>query len=356
MTQTSDFNVWNAPADASIVMNRYSDTKSEKAILFDTARCTACKGCQVACKCWNNLPSEGGWYKDSLEWSGSYQNPADINGTTRLIVTYNETYAPETQKRVQWAFGRRACQHCTDAGCVSVCPAGAVYHDPTSGMVTHDQSKCIGCKACSSACAFDVPRYDTTIDGRTVINKCSGCVDRIANGMAPACVTTCQPEALQFGNREDMIAAANESVERLKARGFENACVYGVDEMDGLHVIQVLKYGVDAHGQVKNPTVPVTVPMTQFMKPLTGVITPVVVVGLAAMAVLATGYKRDILVYNEETQDTLNWETGEVVKHGDGQDERSVKEALTENLPFVKHDEEAATEGEEGTEEGDTNE
>ena len=56
------------------------------------------------------------------------------------------------------------------------------------------------------------------------------------------------------------------------------------------------------------------------------------VVGLAAMFGLAHGYKRDTLVYNEETKDTISMETGEVVKQGDPQDTRTFKEALTENL------------------------
>ncbi len=30
---------------------------AEQAIYYDSSSCTGCKGCQVACKCWNNLPS-----------------------------------------------------------------------------------------------------------------------------------------------------------------------------------------------------------------------------------------------------------------------------------------------------------
>ena len=32
----------------------------EVAILFDSSHCTGCKGCQVACKQWNMLPSPMG--------------------------------------------------------------------------------------------------------------------------------------------------------------------------------------------------------------------------------------------------------------------------------------------------------
>ena len=83
-------------------------------------------------------------------------------------------------------------------------------------------------------------------------------------------MTTCQPEALKFGDREEMLAIARERVDYLHGKGYADACVYGEDEMGGLHVVQVLKYGVEAHGQVDNPQVSPTVGLTQIMKPVTG--------------------------------------------------------------------------------------
>ncbi len=302
---------------------------TEQAILFDTSRCTGCHACQIACKCWNNLPSPTGLNENTF--SGTHQNPPDVNGTTRLIMTYHEYEGGK--KGVQWAFGRRACQHCSDAPCAEICPAGAIYVDEESGMVTTDDSKCVACQYCSTACPYDVPHYDGM---QGTINKCTGCVDRIENGMAPACVTTCQPEALSFGPRDEMLAQAKVQLARLKERGYEDACIYGETEMGGLHVIQVLKYGVDAHGQVANPSTSPVTTLTNIMKPVTGVISGVAVVAFAAMFGLASGYKRDKVVYNEETKDTVSLITGNVVKHGDGQSEKSVKEHVTENLPGKK--------------------
>lgn len=304
---------------------------SEKAILFDTSRCSGCHGCQIACKCWNGLPSPTGL--NANEFSGTHQNPPDLNGDTRLIMTYSESEGTIGTKTVQWAFGRRACQHCTDAPCATICPAGAIHKDEATGFVTVDDSKCIGCQYCSTACPYDVPRY---YGPQGKVNKCTGCVDRIEQGMAPACVSTCQPGALEFGNRSDMLAEAEKRLAMLKERGYENAAIYGAEEMGGLHVIQVLKYGVEAHGQVADPQMNPTVGMTQIMKPITGVVTGVTVLGLAAMFALGVGYKRDKLVYNPETEDTISLDTHKVVKHGDGQDEESVKEHIFENLPFGK--------------------
>lgn len=310
---------------------------TEMAILFDSSRCTGCRGCQVACKCWNDLPSEPTAENpyDSVNWDGKFTHPADLNSCTRLIMTFEDFEDEKSQKRVGWAFGRRACQHCTNAGCVNMCPAGALYKDEETGMVTYDQDKCIGCQNCSAACPYDVPRYEDR-GGKTVINKCSGCVDRIAQGMMPACVTTCQPGALQFGTREEMIALANERLQLLRDRGYEDACIYGENEMEGLHVIQVLKHGTNPHGAVENPQIPPAAFLSGIMKPVTAVGAGATVLGLAAMFGLAAGYKRDTLVYNDGNGDTISLETGEVTKQGNGPDERTVMEAITENLPIGK--------------------
>ena len=310
---------------------------TEMAILFDSSRCTGCRGCQVACKCWNDLPSEPTAENpyDSVNWDGKFTHPADLNSCTRLIMTFEDFEDEKSQKRVGWAFGRRACQHCTNAGCVNMCPAGALYKDEETGMVTYAQDKCIGCQNCSAACPYDVPRYEDR-GGKTVINKCSGCVDRIAQGMMPACVTTCQPGALQFGTREEMIALANERLQLLRDRGYEDACIYGENEMEGLHVIQVLKHGAKPHGAVENPQIPPAAFLSGIMKPVTAVGAGATVLGLAAMFGLAAGYKRDTLVYNDGNGYTISLETGEVTKQGNGPDERTVMEAITENLPIGK--------------------
>ena len=287
---------------------------SDNAIYYDSSLCTNCKGCQVACKCWNNLPSPTGLNENVF--TGTYQNPPDLNGDTRLIQEFFEYDAPEGWgKPVQWAFNRRSCKHCTDAGCVDVCPTGALYHDEATGFVAVDDSKCIACHYCSMACPYDVPQYYGPRGG--IINKCTGCLDRVENGMKPACVTTCQPGALDFGPRDEMLAKAHERVAELQARGFADACVYGEDEMGGLHVISVLKYGVEKHGEVVDPKMNPLVPLTQIIKPITGIGTAVVVAGLALTFIDGIGYKRANMKYNAKTGDVVDAETGEVLGHYD---------------------------------------
>lgn len=91
-------------------------------------------------------------------FTGTYQNPPDINGDTRLIITFDERET-DSQKGIAWAFGRRACQHCTNAGCVSVCPQAPCTKDEETGMVTGGRVQVHRLPRCSSQCPYHVPQY-----------------------------------------------------------------------------------------------------------------------------------------------------------------------------------------------------
>ena len=55
-----------------------------KSFFIDTTLCTACRGCQVACKAWHDLPAE------ETTNRGTYQNPADISFDTYKLVRMRE--------------------------------------------------------------------------------------------------------------------------------------------------------------------------------------------------------------------------------------------------------------------------
>ena len=240
---------------------------SEKAIYFDSSKCTACKGCQVACKCWNNLPSPLG--TNETKWSGTHQNPADINGNTRLIITFNELAGDSKIKPVKWAFGRRACQHCTDAPCATVCPGGALVRNEDTGFVEVHQDKCVGCQYCHSVCPFDVPRLNPE-DNR--VYKCTLCVDRVSVGQEPACVKTCPTGAIHFGTKKEMLDVAQARVDKLKARGYENAGIYNPQGVGGTHVMYVLHHNDQPelyHNLPKDPAIDTSINLWKgALKPL----------------------------------------------------------------------------------------
>lgn len=301
---------------------------SELAIYFDSSKCTGCKGCQAACKCWNGLPSPLGL--NANPHTHSYQAPLDLNGDTRIIMTFEENDNDKLWG-VNWSIGRRSCMHCKNPACATVCPTGALSVDEETGFVSVNEEKCVGCQYCSAACPFDVPRYHGS---NSKINKCTACLDRVKNGKTPtingtsmttseqfnvpACVHTCPPAALQFGDRDEMIAKAHERVELLKNHELNplpDACVYGENELDGTHVIMVLKYKPETYGLPVDPKVSDIVPILSLMKPLTGAGMVALVAGLGLCFLTGIGYKRDKLRYDEEKHEVIDVDTGEVIKH-----------------------------------------
>ncbi len=288
---------------------------SGNAILFDSSRCSSCKGCQISCKSWNNLPAP--LEVNAAGFSGSLQNPIDVNGDTRLIVTFKERAGGS--KGVEWAFGRRACMHCSDPACVSVCPSGALSKDEATGFTVFDVDKCIGCQYCRSACPFDIPRHThvTPLGDDIIINKCDGCLDRVEQGRSPACVSTCQANSLQYGKRDDMLGIAEKRVEWLKSQGFKDASIYGATEMGGLHVIYVLKYDISMYGLPENPQNGLVNDAFGWAKPLAALAAGATVVGLGASYLTGRGYRRDEMRYDEGGNDVIDVDTGEVVKHVD---------------------------------------
>jgi formate dehydrogenase beta subunit len=237
---------------------------SENIKLFDTSRCTGCRGCQLACKQWNNLPA-----KQTVNW-GSYQNPPTLQSNTYLIMRFQEKADANS---VKWFFRHEACMHCTDAACVKACPTGALYYSEFK-TVGKNIEKCIGCKDCVAACPFEVPKYDS---GANKVLKCDMCESRIANKLEPACVKACPTGALKWGEKETMLKIANERVKELGG----DAHVYGPQYVGGTHLAYILQEKDAVYAGLKiDPKVPLSViAWKDWLKPLSLIAGGGVVVG-----------------------------------------------------------------------------
>lgn len=224
----------------------------EIAMLTDISECIGCKACEIACKQWNQNPAE------STTFLGSYQSHAGVTHDTWTVIEFVEDI-PEDRSDMSWMFTKMNCMHCTDAGCVAACPVDALKNTDR-GYVHLDLDACIGCGYCEQACPFDMVHVTKQVfDTNKKAGKCTLCFDRIDNGLAPACVQACPTDCIKYGTREELIAWGKERVAKLKARGFENATLYGEHEAGGLHQLFVLLDGPEKYGLPVNPQVPSSV-------------------------------------------------------------------------------------------------
>ena len=187
--------------------------KAGSVVLIDTTRCVGCRSCQRACKQANNLPTD--------------DNPTCLSATTLSIVEMrNISTVPSKPviKPVKWA-----CMHCENPACVSVCPVGALYKKE-DGTIAYDENICIGCRYCMTACPFGIPKYNWN-SANPKINKCQqGCM---ADGKRdrPACVQACPSQALQFGNRNELLTIAKDRIAKDPGKYVKQ--VYGENVVGG---------------------------------------------------------------------------------------------------------------------------
>lgn len=237
---------------------------------IDTSKCTACRGCQTACKAWNELPAE------ILPFKGFLQTHEDTSPVTFTYVKMDERFA---NGKHEWFFLKRQCMHCTDAACEKVCPEKAITHTET-GAVVVDRDKCIGCGYCSQYCPFKIAKVN---EDEKKMYKCHLCSDRVSNNLKPACAKTCTPGAVQFGPREQMVSTAKTRLEEVK-KNYPNANLYGLDDqfLNGTNVFYLLLEKPEYYGLPKNPKVPAVAGFWKDVVQPVGKILPIGVIGTIA--------------------------------------------------------------------------
>jgi formate dehydrogenase iron-sulfur subunit len=223
----------------ALALAKQMQTQEDIAMLVDVTKCIGCWWCYAACKNYNNLPET---IKPDLE-----QPPPLSPDVCTTLVPVN--------KGSEWHIRKQACNHCSEATCVEVCPTGALSHNEL-GFVQYDRTKCSGCGYCAEYCPFGVPQMESNLlTGAAVMHKCNVSMERINNGQLPACAAACPTGAIKFGNRSELVQEGKERVTVL-SQANSNATLYGEKELGGLHVMYVLDDSPEIYGLPTDPEVP----------------------------------------------------------------------------------------------------
>lgn len=281
----------SGPTDPSADAHWGDAERARKGFFTDTSICIGCKACEVACKEWNHNPRDG-----DLELTGmSYDNTVALGASTWRHVAFIEqdrerieqaresgralvglgmptmpggaqpqpevdttppdTSPPDTSPpdtpEFRWLMSSDVCKHCTHAGCLDVCPTGALFRTEF-GTVVVQHDVCNGCGTCVAGCPFGVVerRSDGTVEPTTregqrkgeqppvprrgVAQKCTLCYDRLVDDETPACAKTCPTTSIKFGDHDDMVDTARERVAQLHEQGMTEARLYGANPNDGV--------------------------------------------------------------------------------------------------------------------------
>ena len=184
----------------------------------------------------------------------------------------------------RWLMASDVCKHCTHAGCLDVCPTGALFRTE-HGTVVVQPDVCNGCGYCVPACPFGVIErredhgHDGTVSNVGVAQKCTLCYDRLGEGQTPACAQACPTESIRFGTLSEMLDTARDRVEVLHANGFSEARLYGANAEDGVGgtgSVFLLLDEPEVYGLPPDPVVPTAELPDMFRK-----------AGMAAVAMLA---------------------------------------------------------------------
>ena len=194
-----------------------------------------CTECIDACHRTHNVPDLGN-AKDEIKWI--WKAPYE-----KVFPEQEQTLNREKRDDPVIVL----CNHCDEPPCVKVCPTRATWKRE-DGIVMMDYHRCIGCRYCMAGCPYGARSFnwknprpfieEINVDFPTrtkgVVEKCNFCVERLAQGLPPACVEVC-PGALIFGDLGDpdsevrQIIQSQHTMQRLPELGTKPSVFYVVD-------------------------------------------------------------------------------------------------------------------------------
>ena len=250
-----------AGGGAGALADEKQKTAARWAMVIDTRKLTTEADLEPlikACHTWHNVPNIPA--KDAPKEHGEAHASDAAHGEAKAQVkqeikwlwydSYHAVFPEQANPMASDAEAARPylllCNHCGNPPCVRVCPTKATFQRP-DGIVAMDYHRCIGCRYCMAGCPYGSrsfnfrdpkpfvdqatrnPEFPSRMRG--VVEKCNFCVDRLAQGLMPACVEA-SGGALTFGdleNPDDPVRAVlreNFTVRRKPSLGTEPGVFY----------------------------------------------------------------------------------------------------------------------------------
>ncbi|HVY43890.1 MAG TPA: TAT-variant-translocated molybdopterin oxidoreductase [Hyphomicrobiaceae bacterium] len=214
------------PSEQPTLLPKWEEPEEAWGMSIDLTSCIGCMACVSACQAENNSPVVG---PDEMA------RGHDMHWLRVDRYFSGDAVAPET------SFQPVPCMQCEDAPCEVVCPVNATVHTH-DGLNAQVYNRCVGTRYCSQNCPYKVRRFnwfdynadvsetsplsllmnpDVSVRERGVMEKCTYCVQRIAeariNGditdspiadgtVMTACQQACPTRAITFGNIKDRAA------------------------------------------------------------------------------------------------------------------------------------------------------
>ena len=147
------------------------DRYKQHGFYFNADNCIACHACESACSEKNQLPAHIAFRSVGYVEGGTWPAYQRLNLSM-------------------------ACNHCDDPVCLKGCPTRAYTKFAEYGAVLQDPDICFGCGYCTWVCPYNAPQLDLQ---QGHVQKCNMCVDRLEQGLKPACAAACLAGALDFG-------------------------------------------------------------------------------------------------------------------------------------------------------------
>ena len=139
-------------------------------LISEPNKCTGCQRCEMVCTVTNDGKIQPTISRVKIARNFNYGKELTDNYRHENGYFGNFLMTPET------------CHQCEDAKCAAACPVKAITQSEATGAWTVNDSLCVGCGACTTACLWNMPTVDPETGKSTKCILCGACADNCITG------------------------------------------------------------------------------------------------------------------------------------------------------------------------------